>query len=118
MNATTEHKGTAEKVGEKIADKAEKATSRVRQELHHVTEHGLDVKKVLTEAKSLGSTLESQFKTRPYAVLAATAGASFLVGSIFGSRLGRFALAVGAGYAATRLLDRTDIQAVAKDITS
>jgi ElaB/YqjD/DUF883 family membrane-anchored ribosome-binding protein len=111
MNATTEHKGTTEKVTEKIADKAEKASSRIRHELR-ADGSRLDVKKALAEVKSFGHTLESQMRTRPYVALAATAGVSFLAGSILGTRVGRLALAAGAGYLATRVLERTDLTSI------
>ena len=71
--------------------------------------HGVDLRKYLDEAKSLGQRLDSQMSTHPYAVLGAVAGTSFLAGALLGSRIGRFTVAIGLGYAATRFAQENDL---------
>ena len=66
-------------------------------------QHGVDIKKYLKDAKSLTSRLESQVTERPFVALGAVAGLSFVAGSILGSRVGQLAVAIGIGYAATRI---------------
>ena len=72
--------------------------------------HGVDLRKYLDEAKSLGERLDAQMTTHPYVALGAVAGASFLAGAILGTRIGRFAVAVGLGYAATRFAQMNDVK--------
>src|SRR5437762_7718190 len=57
--------------------------------------HGVDLRKYLDEAKSLGQRLETQMSSRPYVALGAVAGVSFLAGSLLGSRIGQLAVAIG-----------------------
>lgn len=81
------------------------------------TEHGVDIKKYLDDAKSMGKNLESQMSTRPYVVLGAVAGVSFVAGSLLGSRIGQLAVAIGIGYAATHFLQDTDVKSLARKAT-
>jgi hypothetical protein len=81
------------------------------------TEHGVDIKKYLDDAKSMGKNLESQMSTRPYVVLGAVAGVSFVAGSLLGSRIGQLAVAIGIGYAATHFLQDTDVKSIARKAT-
>lgn len=80
-------------------------------------QHGVDIKKYLDDAKSMGKNLESQMTTRPYVVLGAVAGVSFVAGSLLGSRIGQLAVAIGLGYAATHFLQDTDVKSLARKAT-
>jgi hypothetical protein len=93
------------------------SASRSGKEQASGTEHGVDIKKYLDDAKSMGKNLESQMTTRPYVVLGAVAGVSFVAGSLLGSRLGQLAVAIGIGYAATHFLQDTDVKSIARKAT-
>jgi ElaB/YqjD/DUF883 family membrane-anchored ribosome-binding protein len=107
--------------GTSSAGSSTKAESRSRlNETRSATStepHGVDLRKYLDEAKSLGEQLETQMSSRPYVALGAVAGISFLAGSLLGSRIGQLAVAIGIGYAATHFLQGTDMKAIAKKAT-
>jgi hypothetical protein len=103
---------TASKTSESKSDKTE---SRSTESRSHET-HGVDLRKYADEAKSLGRSLESQMTTRPYVVLGAVAGGAFVAGSLLGSRIGQLAIAIGVGYAATRLLQDPELKSEVRDI--
>src|SRR5580658_1333589 len=63
--------------------------SRVHANGHAKT----SIKQVVKLARGLPRRLRRDMETHPEAVLATVGGASFLVGAIFGSRLGRVVLA-------------------------
>ncbi len=96
-----------------------RAASGVSRSTKEATEtpHGVDIKKYLDDAKSMGKTLETQMSSRPYVVLGAVAGASFVAGSLLGSRIGQLAVAIGVGYAATRFLQDPDVKSLARKVT-
>ena len=93
------------------------SASKTSKETASSTEHGVDIKKYLDDAKSMGKNLESQMSTRPYVVLGAVAGVSFVAGSLLGSRIGQLAVAIGIGYAATHFLQDTDVKSLARKAT-
>jgi hypothetical protein len=60
----------------------------------------------ITSALRVASdTLAETVKKRPITALGVAAGAGFVLGSAFGSRLGRLALMAAAGYAAQEVVE-------------
>jgi ElaB/YqjD/DUF883 family membrane-anchored ribosome-binding protein len=55
--------------------------------------------------RNLGAQVDEQVRKRPYVVIGAAAGLGFVVGSLFGSRLGQVLLAAGMGYVAKNVLE-------------
>ena len=96
---------------------SEKRAKRTEMRGTHEEGHRLDMKKVLSEAKSLGQRLESQMSARPFVVLGAASGVSFVAGAILGRRVGQLAIAIGLGFAASRLLEGTDLKDLAVKAT-
>jgi len=66
---------------------------------------GLDTERLRAVGRNLGAQLEEQARKRPYVVIGAAAGVGFVLGSLFGSRLGQMLLAVGVGYVAKNVLE-------------
>ena len=85
------------------SDVGSSAPSRSAKKSDADVQHGVDIRKYLSDAKSLTSRLEAQVKARPFVALGAVAGISFVAGSILGNRIGQLAVAIGIGYAATRI---------------
>lgn len=61
-------------------------------------EGGVDIERLREVGQNLSSQLEEQVQKRPYVVVGAAAGIGFVLGSLFGSRLGQVLLAAGIGY--------------------
>jgi len=61
-------------------------------------EGGMEIERLREVGRNLGTQIEEQMHKRPYVVVGAAAGAGFVLGSLFGSRLGQVLLAAGIGY--------------------
>jgi DUF883 C-terminal glycine zipper region len=61
-------------------------------------EGGLDLERLREVGHNLSTQLEEQVHKRPYIVVGAAAGVGFVLGSLFGTRLGQVLLAAGIGY--------------------
>ncbi len=81
--------------------------------------HGVDLKKYLEAGKTVGRSLEQQINERPYLTLGIVGATGFFLGSLIGSRIGQLAVAIGIGYAATKLIENNDIDVkeVAKKVS-
>jgi hypothetical protein len=77
--------------------------------------HGVDLKKYLDAGRNVGRTLEDQIVTRPYVALGIVGGAGFLLGSLIGSRVGQIAVAIGIGFAATKVMQGKGLETM-KDV--
>jgi hypothetical protein len=68
----------------------------------------VDVSAQLSKIKSVGTNISEEVTSfvqkQPVAALGIAAGAGFILGSVFGTRLGRMALLAAAGYAAQELI--------------
>ena len=85
---------------------SETESSSVRKGTHEVAERAAAE---LTKIKRAGANLSEEVGTyvrkQPLAALGIAAGAGFVLGSIFGSRLGRVALVAAVGYVAQDLIE-------------
>ena len=119
MNTNYGDVGVSSSANEKANASTDKSADKraKRSDLRSHDEHGVDVKKVLSEAKSLGRRLETQMAARPLTVLAAASGASFVAGAILGRRVGQLAVAIGLGFVASRLFEGTDLKDIAVKAT-
>lgn len=61
--------------------------------------------KLRDAGSSIGDEVASYVKKQPLAAVGIAVGAGFVLGSIFGSRLGRLAMIAGVGYAAQTLIN-------------
>jgi hypothetical protein len=81
----------------------QKSSKRVREEARE------DVSAQLAKLKKAGTTigdeLTSYVKKQPLASVGIAVGAGFVLGSIFGSKIGRMALVAAVGYAAQDLIE-------------
>jgi hypothetical protein len=66
----------------------------------------LSLDRVREITRNLGEQLETQIHERPFVVLGAVAGASFVAGSLLGSRLGQIAVAIAGGYLVRNALNQ------------
>ncbi len=71
----------------------------------HANDARLELARWREVGRNLGSQIEEQARKRPYVVIGAAAGAGFVLGSLFGSRLGQVLLAAGIGYVVKNVVD-------------
>jgi hypothetical protein len=79
---------------------------------------GIDIRKYADEAKTLGKRFDAQITSHPYAVIGSVAGVAFIAGSVLGNRLGQLAVAIGLGYAATRLAQEPEVREIVRKAAS
>jgi hypothetical protein len=81
-------------------DKKQRARERAADEV---------IERRLARMKDAGADASERIaryvRKSPVAAVGIAAGAGFVVGSLFGTRIGRFLLVLGAGYAAQDLVD-------------
>jgi hypothetical protein len=82
----------------------------------HAMRHGVDLRRVLDEAKSMGERLGTRMSSRPYIVLGAVAGVSFLAGGLLATRIGQLAVAGALGHALTRMFPGLDPREMGRKI--
>jgi len=70
-------------------------------------EVNVQLAKIRRAGTNIGEEITSYVKKQPLAAVGIAAGAGFVLGSIFGTRLGRMALVAAAGYAAQELIAGT-----------
>jgi hypothetical protein len=63
------------------------------------------LEKIKTVGMSVRDEVESYVARQPLAAVGIAAGAGFVLGSVFGSRLGRLALMAAVGYAAQEVIE-------------
>ena len=71
---------------------------------------GIDVARLREAGLRARRRLEDEMRKRPYAVLGASAGVGFVLGSVLGSRFGQMIVAAGIGYFGKSLLERDVVE--------
>jgi ElaB/YqjD/DUF883 family membrane-anchored ribosome-binding protein len=66
---------------------------------------GDEIARLRAVGRNLATQLAEQVEKRPYVAIGAAAGAGFVVGSVFGSRLGQMLLAAAIGYAMKNVIE-------------
>jgi ElaB/YqjD/DUF883 family membrane-anchored ribosome-binding protein len=68
-------------------------------------EPGDEIARLRAVGRNLATQLAEQVEKRPYVAIGAAAGVGFVIGSIFGSRMGQMLLAAGIGYALKNVIE-------------
>jgi hypothetical protein len=68
-------------------------------------EPAAELAKLKQAGTTIGDEVTAYVKKQPFASVGIAVGAGFVLGSVFGSRLGRMALLAAVGYAAQNLLE-------------
>jgi hypothetical protein len=63
-------------------------------------------RELVEDGQSMLTRIDEQLRANPYLALGLGAGAGLLVGSLFGSRIGRMALLLAGGYVASEFVKR------------
>jgi hypothetical protein len=70
-----------------------------------VDDASAQLQKIQRVGKGLGEEIGAYVREQPVAAVGIAVGAGFVLGSVFGSRLGRLALVAAVGYAAQDLIE-------------
>ncbi len=89
-------------------------TTKKRHEMTdaiHAAEENMEAladkgRELVEEGESMLARVDEQLRANPYLALGIGAGAGLLVGSLFGSRIGRMALLLAGGYVASEFVKR------------
>jgi hypothetical protein len=72
-------------------------------------------RELVEEGESMLARIDEQLRANPYQALGLGAGAGLLVGSLFGSRIGRVALLLAGGYVASEFVKRGGLDLDSED---
>ena len=67
-------------------------------------------RELVEEGQGVLTRIDEQLRANPYLALGIGAGAGLLVGSLFGSRIGRMALLLAGGYVASEFVKRGGLE--------
>jgi hypothetical protein len=88
------------------------AIHAAQEEIESLADKGRDL---VEEGESMLARIDEQLRANPYLALGLGAGAGLLVGSLFGSRIGRMALLLAGGYVASEFVKRGGLDLDAED---
>ena len=79
------------------------AIHAAEEEMEALADRG---RELVEDGQSMLARVDEQLRANPYLALGIGAGAGLLVGSLFGSRIGRMALLLAGGYVASEYVKR------------